>query len=368
VLQEPIANLRRRRRETLSRVRGEELLSMQKPAEKEMEDTPKEKRGREKKKDAKRRKGSLLKPPTGALGGDSSATVSSMENSPAPIRIPLPAKPTEDPSMPQRTSQALSPVTPARARSTSQQQPPPSSLALAASPVLADRITSSSHATPSSPYNIPLPASPLPGSSRLAAAELDSESLDGDGDSTSDSATSNNIVETATQPVTATKSPGFSIIPEEGYLPISTPAQSAKKKKNRKGKAAPSPLPLVESLKRRPSVNTADGLIHSGLASPTVSVTPSRHARKASLNRPLNADLDELLTERERTIESLRAEIGIAKAEESKAKEEIGRGRSTEERLKGDFERLRKANQRSDNEGRKREGEVRLVCVREYRC
>jgi len=92
--------------------------------------------------------------------------------------------------------------------------------------------------------------------------------------------------------------------------------------------------------------------------SPAVPVTPSRQARKASLNRPINADLEELLTEREQMIESLRAENGLAKAEEAKAKDELSRAKATEERLKSDVERARKGGQRLENEGRKRESEV----------
>lgn len=74
----------------------------------------------------------------------------------------------------------------------------------------------------------------------------------------------------------------------------------------------------------------------------------------------MNANLEELLTEREKMIETLRAEIGMSKAEEAKAREDVTRAKATEERLNGDFERVKSAKQRSENEARKREGEVSL--------
>ena len=57
-------------------------------------------------------------------------------------------------------------------------------------------------------------------------------------------------------------------------------------------------------------------------------------------------------------IESLRAEIGLAKAEEYKAKDGLTKLTATVERLQGDYERARKVKEKADHESRKREGEV----------
>jgi len=334
---------------------------MEKPAEKEIEEVPKEKRGREKKKDSKKRKGSLLKAPIGN-SGESSTAVSSMESSPTPVKLALPAKAKDEqikqgqlvPSRP-KTDSSTSP-------SIAEPEPHSPSPALAASPVIVEKQPSASSRYLSAPCDIPLPESPGAGPSRLAS-DTDSQSLDGEGENASEASVThsndNNEETFIAEPPRTTKSLGFSIIPEEGYLPLATSTPNAKKKKSRKGKPAPSPLPLLDSIKRQSNVDGPDTSQPKVPDSPAIPVTPSRHARKASLHRPINADLDELLTERERTIESLRAEIGIAKAEEAKAKEEINMGKSTEERLKGDVERIRKANQRSEHEGRRREGEVR---------
>jgi hypothetical protein len=330
----------------------------------EVEEVAKEKRGREKKRDGKKRKASLLKAPLGA-SGESSTAVSSMENSPAPVKLRPSTKLKQESPVQDMTASLRSGTfaTPTPSTPTVKEARFPT---LAVSPAVVAHSTRRSPHLLLAPAEIALPESPIAGPSRLVAPDPDLESLDGEGDfgNTSDSATSYKASgdhSTATPPngpSNTIKSPGFSIIPEEGYLPVAALAQSSKKKK-RKGKSAPTPLPLPDTIKRQSSVDTSESVtqpIASG--SPAVPVTPSRHARKASLVRPINADLDELLTERERVIESLRAEIGVTKAEEAKAREEIVRGKWTEDRLKGDIERMRKAHQRSEHEGRQREGEV----------
>jgi hypothetical protein len=385
VLQEPIAQYRRRRREALSRARGEELMSMEdkdkdkdkaKTTEKEAEEmSPKEKRGREKKKDVKKRKGSLLRVPA-AIGsgesGASSAGVSSIESSPVPGRLPRPTPPRPQASPSKAKMRDLPVVNEAQSdpriegSSTSNHNgdaSPRRGLEPSLFPAT-DTTPKPSRLQPPqsvSPWDVPLPASPLAGPSRsplLSGNDIDS--ADGDHGNTSESAQSNHgngeSDATSTSNGIKLKSIEFSIIPEEGYLPIAQPLSVSKKKKRKNRAPAPQPLPNLE---RRVSVS-ADSPAANGAVqdSPAVPVTPSRQARKASLNRPINADLEELLTEREQMIESLRAENGLAKAEEAKAKDELSRAKATEERLKSDVERARKGGQRLENEGRKRESEV----------
>jgi hypothetical protein len=71
-------------------------------------------------------------------------------------------------------------------------------------------------------------------------------------------------------------------------------------------------------------------------------------------------DLEDLLLERERTIDALRAEIGEAKAEEAKALHEAQEARGEVESQKAEVERVRKAGGRAEVELKRREGEVSL--------
>lgn len=382
VLQEPIAQYRRRRREALSRVRGEELMSMEdkdkdkdkvKAAEKETEEaSPKDKRGREKKKDVKKRKASLLKVPVVSGSGESgvsSAGISSIEGSPAPGRAlhTTPPRPQLQASPSKARTKAVPSADALRMEASSgashnDDTSPRRGLEPSLLPA-SDTTPKPSRLQPPqslSPWDVPLPASPLAGPSRSPLLSgTDIESADGDHGNTSESALSNlgngdGDAGAGTNGITS-KPIEFSIIPEEGYLPVAQPV-SSKKKKRRNRAPPPAPLPTLE---RRVSMST-DSQAASGTVSdsPVVPVTPSRQARKASLTRPVNADLEELLTEREQMIESLRAENGLAKAEEAKAKDELSRAKAAEERLKGDVERARKGGQRIETEGRKREGEV----------
>ena len=379
VLQEPYAKFRRRRREAISKAREKELISMESidkvdPAADEVKE--REKKGKEKRKDVKKRKGSLLRVPSAAnVSGESSFNPSSIESSPVPaskLALPVPKSRSSScasgrsSTFPSAVSSAL-PSCPAPPSSGSV----PSQTLLEPSPEIHITPSRPSHPLspdPLDPRDLPLPVSPMAGPSRLSFANGDNdlESIDGDSGSTSESVSSNNMTGEAQREKPKPTPPlNFSIIPEEGYLPVQTPQTTSTKKKKRKGRTAPpGSLPPTE----RRSIKTEHPDTPStsrpvGLDSPTVPVTPSRHARKASLTRPPNADLEALLTERERTIESLRAEVGLAKAEEAKARDLVTRMSVTEERLKGDFERARKASQRSDHESRKREGEVSNVTL-----
>jgi hypothetical protein len=82
---------------------------------------------------------------------------------------------------------------------------------------------------------------------------------------------------------------------------------------------------------------------------------------------PMSPALDLLLTNHERTIDSLRAEIGHAKAEESKAREEEGRAReelcrlrANDDRVKGDADRARRARDRAEDEARNLDAKVSI--------
>ena len=366
LLQEPISAYRRRKKEALSRAKYDELMSMEgSPGERAgTMDDAKERRGRDKRKDVRRRKGSWLKVPT-AGSGDSSATgVSSAEASPNPLSnfsVPSP-KPSSTPS--KGKARAVSVTQQSQTSSIAVSvQPPPSTLA---PPSLVVRSVTPSPPSTIPPWNIPLPESPIAGSSRLTASlpDTDLESNDGDGGNTSESALSIHVNGDANEASVKPIYNGFSIIPEEGYLPEGTAIPNGKKKK-RKGRAPP-PQPLAD-MDRRAS---RSGSVNEGLPptpgraslpnSPIAPTTPatSRHARKASLIRPIGADLEDLLTDRERMIDALRADIGVAKAEEAKAREQVVKAKVVEDRLVGDLERIQNLNLRAETEIRKRENEV----------
>lgn len=93
--------------------------------------------------------------------------------------------------------------------------------------------------------------------------------------------------------------------------------------------------------------------------------TPRRHSRKTSLGfRPPNAgteELGQLLDERDRTIDQLRAEIGEAKAEEAKAREIASDVKSDEERMRTELDRTSKGHKKAEQEWRRRESEVSRI-------
>lgn len=291
-------------------------------------------------------------------------------------------------------------------------------------------------------WMIPLPASPYAGPSRLYAPASISDSHSTDGRSEADSSDTR-IDDEADIKLNGNGSghaSGFSIYPEDGYLPPSAlaPAAAVSGKKKRRGKkggggagagsteasssssrgpaqaigiptaqlGSPGPTTIPNSPSRtnrlrstsiplslalisessplaspvhglpspRDRTGTSNGLFSPSTfppssphpASPSGSrPTHSRsHSRKTSLGgRPANMDLEDLLVERERTIDALRAEIGLAKAEEAKSKEDAERARRGEEAVKDEVDRVRRAGGKVETEMRRREGEVSL-CVR----
>ncbi|ORX35124.1 hypothetical protein BD324DRAFT_652838 [Kockovaella imperatae] len=367
VVRDPLRHWSRRRKERLSQARMEELMSMENQPklsggndESSSDSVLKEKRGRERK---KKRSGSigLLKVPA-----DGTSTSSSTDGSPVPSSSVSPS-----PVPRRRLSAAQTPIRPPAStletliegveKSSAAQSPveqtagqmvdPPPSLIVR--PV-----------TPPSAWAIPLPDSPMAGPSRPAPsiASSDMASVDGDTSETNSTRARSN---STTDLLGGGGGGGFSIMPEAGYLPPSALQAVSHKKKKKKGKAVPAPL---EHLEPSPSVTSplsTTGPTPSPFADfasrpPPTPRTPSssRHARKASLTRPVNADLEDLLTEREKMIDSLRADIGQAKAEESKALEKLSRMKAERERMSSEMENLKKFGSASDHDGRKRDAEA----------
>ncbi len=302
-------------------------------------------RGREKRKDGKRRKGSLIRI-AGGSEESSAAGPSSIESSPASLR----AVPTIFQSSP--IANDATPPTP-RSPSPTPANPQPSPLVerqINANRLLPPLpIIISQQASPR-PWEIPLPDSPAAGPSRLSSAEAEDVSVNGD--DASDSALSN---EPDSKQIG--RSNGFSIIPEEGYLPV-VPVTTSTKKKRRKAKAV-SPF-LARSLSAGPTdtSHTEFSSRHASPAGRSPLEPSSRHARKASLSRPPNADLEDLLDERDRLIDSLRAEIGRAKAEEGKARESVRIAQANEERTSRDVDQMRRTSHKTESESRRRHREV----------
>ena len=353
IVREPLAAYRRYRGEALSRVIGEELMSMN-VEEKDDGKTSKEKeRGREKRKDGKKRKGPLLRVPMGS--GESSATgPSSIESSPAPLprlaTVPTPSRSRIKPL--QSSAETPSPSQPEFSPSQST-EPKSTPNGHHLPPLIVPSLT------PPFPWEVPLPNSPVAGPSRLHG--LESEDASVNGDEVSDSAPGN-------KPALKTKgsSDGFSIMPEEGYLPTLQAPTGGKKK--RKGKGGVLPVPTLPSAE---SSSVSQIAFPCRTASPGPGSSPielprtpsSRHARKASLSRPANADLEALLDERDRMIDSLRANIGQAKAEEGKARDDLRRAKATEERATRDVERMRRSSQKAVDESRRRENEASIYAA-----
>ena len=301
VLREPISAYRRHRREALSKAKSEELMMSLSDNEKDDARSSKEKdRGRDKKKEAKRRKSSLLRV-VASTPESSTAGMSSIEVPPtSSYKIVA-----ENKAMLQR----LHPKSPMEHDITFQstltgaslEEHPPKSLAIPGK-------TSSPRA-----WEIPLPNSPAAGPSRLHGAE--GEDISADNNHLSGPHPSNVL-----DIKSGSRGEGFSVIPDDGYLPDGSFTIIGKKKK-RKGKG------IIEA--------------STPLKSPEV---PS--------------PLEQLLEERDRTIDSLRAQIGEAKAQEGKAREDAKRARTIEERATRDLERMRRNHQKADNEARRRESDV----------
>ncbi|ORY23271.1 hypothetical protein BCR39DRAFT_562009 [Naematelia encephala] len=337
IVRAPIATAHWRRREALSAMRTAELVS----EESKKEDD----RGRERKRDIKRRKGSLLRVPNGNNSGAESSTSalagpSSLESSPNPMKL---VNLNPKLAIKIRDESSSSPVK-ASKRQSHNGEPQPSTQ-ITKSPPPPIHIPGPSHVVVEiSPWNIPLPESPVAGPSRLVS---DSEA------SIEDSEMPNTDESTILEKPKPWSN-RFSIIPEDGYLPAPQPAPSSNKKKRRKGKpAAAKAQKLDGAAEQVPPPRTT-------VTPPQAPSTPSRaHSRKASLGgRPANMDLSELLDEHDRTIDVLRAEIGQAKAQEGKAKEDALRAVAAEERARSELDRARKIGSKNESESRRRESEL----------
>ena len=211
------------------------------------------------------------------------------------------------------------------------------------------------------PWDIPLPASPIAGPSRLAIHDS-SDAASASADDTHSVAESSSSKANRNVPA---KSDGWSIIPEEGYLPASYLSPAKKKKNKAKSKGTPPPAVLLNrTIGAEPSIRPPPA--SPSRTSATRDETPSarppepsrRHSRKASEVKTGQAEFDVILEERDRLIDSLRAEIGLAKAEEARAREVASKSKAVEDSLRQDIDRIRRSHTRADNEARRREAEV----------
>ncbi|RSH78075.1 uncharacterized protein EHS24_002531 [Apiotrichum porosum] len=398
VVHEPVRKWRRRQRERLSRAFTAELLSMDKSNADGKEDKDRaststatstavstsnknaRERAREKRKEAKEaKKRSLLR---AVCTGDGSVNTS-LNSSPGLIpttsadSVDDDLDRTADASEPQRL---LSPPTITLESSQSDGEgdisPSPEPSLLSESPV------------PSSPGQ-PLHGeeqhleSPQAGPSRLSpipALEID---LSDDMSELIEPASDNR------PPYSRVSSGSYSIIPDEGYLPLSNQVGKKKKRKSKARSATsdglrtpeiprvaaftPSRTPsrsfTMSSDDQSPPQSVAAILTNVPSVSAPGSPSTPRRRRKISIGGvPMSPALELLITNHERTIDSLRAEIGHAKAEESKAhddeiraREELRRSRSTEDRMRADYERARKARDRAEAESRRLESEILLM-------
>jgi len=398
----------RRRREKISRERQQELMSLE--AKKEVLESPtveKDKvkdRGREKKKekDVKKRKGSLLKISNTGVGSGSGnessmsmAGPSSMESSPAPARLGVPTSakkvrsrsrspsPTPSPlSTPLGTPARLPPSTPKNRRASAttpriRLREPTSESKVAVSEDLnveetpksiksikttrecpkniASLIESQSKAGARtmeqrlalSPEQIPLPDSPesqaASGPSRL---RIPSEAGD-----FSDSTSNASELPSSSRPQSRIKSEGWSIMPDEGWLPPSTPVLTSKKKKNKKGRQSHTdPISALPPTQRTPAESPVEPL--------------RRHTRQDSLEiqRPVNASPEEYEAHMDRMeliIDRLRGELGASLASGRMAREAEEEAKHHEEQMRTELSALRHRTWSSDKI-RSREAEVSI--------
>ncbi|WVF66787.1 hypothetical protein IAT40_001529 [Kwoniella sp. CBS 6097] len=424
-IRDPIESWSRRRREKISRLREGELIRMEQKAEEseEKEDlgvsgavgtgslkVGARERGREKRKEGKKRGGSILRVNgaanglDGNLGPPSSATTntSSVESSPAPpisssssrnntatspnkLKRSLPATPIpnhKSPSIRIRKatdeSNPSSQATPSSASvlaTPSRNRPPP--------PIIVPRPPTNVSPTPLEPWEIPLPTSPMAGPSRVngngheylhSDDGIEGQEVSDEFDGASESAHSSRQDEIKEE---KKKSDGFSIFPEEGYLPIQSSATTgpgSSKKKKRKAKTGQTngethftstPRPNLSKNEIAKEANGERDIVLEiqGNSSSSSSYTRPRHRHQRTSSIALLPNLStdqlrEIVEKRDETIDQLRAEIGTAKAEEAKAKEEAMRCKLNEDRAKSDYERAKKAGGRGEGDARRREAEL----------
>ncbi|WVO15143.1 hypothetical protein L204_102787 [Cryptococcus depauperatus] len=297
----PIEHYRQSRRERLAQEKEQELMAMETPVKEENPEEEKpalgaKDRGRERKKDMKRKKG---------VTKTSTASTDSSPSRPPPIVVPSLAHPcltTADADLAALESRIVD------------------TAPLAATPTM--RYVSTSDLSPC--------PSPDPSEKK-----------------------ENGYV----------KAEGFSIFPDDSYLPIA----NSKKKKKGKGTGSAGLLrngtPNGENKYPRESLlmgkgdlknedmsknvmeeNTIDEVRSPSSSHPRPSRNSHRHTSSISNQPNLSLPkLREIVEDRDDTIEALRAEVGVSKAEEAKALDQLKRARENEERLKGEVERWRKA-------------------------
>lgn len=428
----PVSAILRSRREAVSRAMQAELMS-QEVDDKEVSQagalTEKSKditagKGKEKRKEIKKRKGSLLKVnvpgtiPSSATSANesnlSTAGPSSRDSSPAPARLAVPtptpkskskansagackangsrrdrsispSSPSPSPSpkpqirirhptsdevdrLPTIPSSGESPITP---NSKSGSDAPNSGLVRGqqgtagasphtTGPVLMDADESGQSVDPTHT----LPSSPLLDIDAGPSRPSKPSSSNGDvSDSTTYSSsalsaappTSGGQIKSKSRQPPAWQADGFSIIPDASYLPPSTVASVLHKRKKKKDRQSDlpdlfdiNPTHSSDNLSRYSQPTSVDNESIATPNSPPRRPSYRGHARKASLKtvRPPSeatpAELEEYCNERDQVVDSLRAEVGEAKAQEAKAREAEQRAKDAEARSRQDLESVKK--------------------------
>jgi hypothetical protein len=404
VIRQPIDDYLRRRREEISRARQQELMALE--AEKEVTESPtveKEKtkdRGREKKKekDVKKRKGSLLKVSNigGGSGTESSMSMagpSSLESSPAPGRLGVPTSAKKTSSRSRSPSPSHSPLnTPISTPSRLPPSTPENRKVSATTPRIKLREPTSDkpevtneldvEETPKSirvvrtandwartasilsgsqskvrsssindrpalsPQQIPLPPSPESPTAGPSRLRVPSEAGD-----FSDSTSNASDFPSSSRPQSRVKSEGWSIMPDEGWLPPSTPVPSSKKKKHKKARQAHTePFSAVPAAKSTPPQSPDAPL--------------RRHVRQDSLQimRPVNASPEEYeahMDRMEMVIDRLRGELGASLASGRMAREAEEEARQNEAQMREELNMV-KHRSRASEKIRSREAEVSI--------
>ncbi|WWC57535.1 uncharacterized protein I303_100067 [Kwoniella dejecticola CBS 10117] len=376
----PIDEWHRKRKEVLSRKRELELMSMSEKEDsvEEKDDVPvkagssKDKSKEKAKKEGRKRINSHLKPPTTEINGGnpvesspSQANIHSVMASPSKSKRSLSNSGntqtrSSSAKLQKATGQSKSqPQSQSRSHlaTPSRNQPPP--------PIIVPKPCLEHAPTSIDPWNIPLPASPVAGPSRLGPPA--GSGLDEVSDDASMSAEGEGSVKEEDEKPKYKKFEGFSIYPEDGYLPQSLNSNSnsnnnkkKKKKSNTKTFLSPNPpgstgLPKVTASTERTELMD-EVLEVNGHGVPRLpnGHGKHRHTRTSSITLLPNLNvtqLREIVEQRDETIDQLRAEIGMAKAEESKAKEEAVRARMGEEKIRGEYERNKRGRSESIGQG-----------------
>lgn len=356
-------------------------------------------RGRDKKKekDSKKRKGSLLKVSNVGVGSGTDSSInmagpSSLESSPAPGRLGVPTSakktqprsrsPSPSPSplnTPISTPARLPPCTPEHRRAsaatpTIRLREPTSDSKVEVSEDLDVEETpksiksvkhtndwaktvaslngpqskvgsSSKNSRPALlPHQIPLPDSPESPTAGPSRLRVPSEAGD-----FSDSTSNASEAPSSARPQSRLKSEGWSIMPDEGWLPPSTPVTNSKKKKNKRSRPSHtdpvSALPPTQTVRDEPPV-----------------APPRAHVRQDSLEitRPVNASPEEYEAHMDRMegiIDRLRGELGASLASGRMAREAEEEARYNEQQVRGEMDMLRHRTQSSEK-SRSREAEV----------